>query len=276
MFKKPMFLNGGLLIISGLLIYNVSQMWLSFSPLQEINGVAQQPEVKENLLHNEKKGAPQLASLSSYDVIGKQNVFRPERREWKPPPSPPPASKKPAPRARKEPEPLAPPPLPDPALMGIILEEDGEKLAIMQGHRREKAVVATRRGRRGVRRNIPDRIVADRVRTYHEGDTISEGVILEIQEDKVIIEKEGRKIEIAIGNKSSEKVVAPSPKKKKSSYPYRTPRDSSSPTYAPKDELPFRTSPNLNRRKRLEKLRSSRGRFSPRRKIRAPKEEEEE
>jgi hypothetical protein len=254
MFKKPMLLNGALLLLSGVLIYNVSRMWLSSSPPLTVNGVMKQPETED--VSSEKKGDKgKRVSAGAYDVIGRQNVFRPQRREWTPPP-PPPASPKPVPEVKKEPEPPTPPPLPDPAVMGIIVEENGERIAIMQGHRREEIAVRSRR-----RGRIPVRIVADKVGTYHEGDTISEAVIVEIQEDKVIIERDGERIELALGNKAAERTRPSSARKSRPTpSPYKHPGVSPSTGY----KQPAGSSPpplpndGLTREERMEKFKASR------------------
>ncbi len=207
MFKKPLILNSTLMIISGALIFNLSSMWISYLKSRELSGIVNDAEIVEASVGGAEKAKVKQVSLKDYAVIGKQNVFRPQRQEWT---APPPVPVKPkAPEViPKDPEPLPPVPLPDPAVMGIILEEDGERIAIMQGHRREKVEISasSRRRRRRAPRQMPDRIVADRMKTYHEGDTISEAVILEIQENKVIIERDGEKIELVLGNKSSENV----------------------------------------------------------------------
>jgi hypothetical protein len=213
MFKKPMLINSGLLIILGMLSYNLSQMWLSFYNPSGFDELAKKPEITIPSADKNNTGEPRRDSLKMYNVIGEKNVFLPQRQEWTPPPVVA-APSKPGPVPDKEPEPPPPPtPLPNPTLMGIIMEEDGEKIAIMQGHHREeveaRATTPSRFSRRIAPRAIPDRIVADRIKNYHEGDTISEAVIVEIHEDKVILDRDGERIEILIGNKSGQSAPAP-------------------------------------------------------------------
>ncbi len=238
-------------------------MWLSYSKSREFSGPVKDTEIAEASTSEVKSIKARRISLKDYAVIGKQNVFRPQRREWTAPPPVPVKSKPPA-VIKKVLEPLPPAPLPDPAVMGIIMEEDGERIAIMQGHRREKIEVrmSSRSRRRGPPRRIPDRIVADKMKTYHEGDTISEAVILEIKEDTVVIEKDGEKIELRLGNKSSERV--PSSIKRsvtRKNRPWtpsrRLPTTYEQPATADTGEFPLKY-PKGVRRERLEKFRKSR------------------
>lgn len=266
MFKKPIFLNCALLIISGVLTYSISHVWLSYSKAQMYGELLTTSEVAESPPHKKTAAKTKQVSLSSYDNIGKQNIFRPQRREWTPPP-PKKEEPKPPPPVKKPPEPIPPPPLPDPAVLGIILGDDGERIAIMQGHRREE--IPTRTGRRGRRssRKVPDRIVADRMRTYHEGDIISESVILEIKKDRVIVEQNGEKKELELGNKPA-KSTSPTPPRSNTRrrVPASRTRRSSprTPTALQAEqtdaEQESRSSRKDARRERLQRIRKSRSR----------------
>ncbi len=203
------------------------------------------------------------ASLASYDIIGKKNVFRPQRKEWTAPPPPKRVKRvkkvksKPAP-----PPPDLPPPLPNPAVMGIIVEDDGTRIAIMQGHKREDVVVRSFSRRKTRRRQKPrSRIVADKIGTYHVGDSISEAVIVAIEPNKVVIERDGKEIELILGEKSSEDRSPPairkSVKKPKAASPYLQPDFPIGEDAIPPPALPHR---NLTRSERLDKIRKSRNR----------------
>ena len=47
MFKKPLFLNSTLMIISGVLIFNLSRMWISYSKSRELTGIVNDVEIVE-------------------------------------------------------------------------------------------------------------------------------------------------------------------------------------------------------------------------------------
>lgn len=66
---------------------------------------------------------------SFYDVVVKKNIFRPQRSEWKPPPPPPPP--KPEKTAEKKTDKKII--LPDLKLTGVILLDDGRRVAIVEG-----------------------------------------------------------------------------------------------------------------------------------------------
>jgi len=152
------------------------------------------------------------AELEVYKVIGSKNIFRPERKEWTPPPPKPKPKEKPKPKpAAAQPEPT---PLPKPVLLGVILSGD-KRIAIMQGHRREE--VQFKHPRLRSRRWRPrERIVQEPVGRYEVGDTISEAQIVEILEDKVVLERDGERFEVALGaeTKAEPEKVRPRPVKR--------------------------------------------------------------
>ncbi len=194
--RKTFLLNLLFTIAIVYLALNLNQIWgPSPPPSLQIKALpqAQPAKVKKSAA---KKAGKTVAALSSYKVIGQRNLFRPQRKEWTPPPPPPPPPRKPK---KKEPPPLPPPPppdpLPEPTVLGIIIRKD-DKVALMQGHKREEISSPARRSSRrssSKRYTTPKRyrIIQEPMGRYHVGDTISEGRIIKILRERVVLEREG-------------------------------------------------------------------------------------
>ncbi len=189
-------------LISVCIIYlgvNLKQVWSTASNLK-LEAVPP-PAHKQNKPEKEdgKKVSKKIAAFSSYKIIGDKNMFRPERREWTAPPAPPPPPPLPVAKIVKPPPPPPPPPLPEPTLLGIIIDEDS-KIALMQGHTREEIVTPQRRTFRNPRFRAPKRynIKQEPMGRYHVGDTISEANIIKILNDRVVLERDGAVFQILL------------------------------------------------------------------------------
>jgi hypothetical protein len=205
--KVPLFsINLALAGTMVFLVWDTTNTWLFTTdvPVEESSAVITKQQEPEQKSEQKKK----RKHLRYYAMIGKENLFRPERQEWKAPPPPPP--KKPeAPPPPPEPEaPPPPPPLPNPTLDGIIILTETNKIALMKGSHREGASSSTpaqptsnqrrpriRRPSRPVSRY--GRIVTEGVKRYRIGDEVSEMTVENILEDHVVLKrKSGEKVEI--------------------------------------------------------------------------------
>ena len=116
--------------------------------------------------------APGSIHFSNYKVISQKNMFRPERKEWIPPPK----VDKPPPRKPVKAKPKTPPPRL--TLYGTIIYGENVRIAIIKG---------------GGKGGSPGR-----KRNYRLGEYISGYLIKEIGEDKVLLVKEDDKIELKL------------------------------------------------------------------------------
>lgn len=113
---------------------------------------------------------PGSIHFSNYKVISQKNLFRPERREWIPPPK----ADKPPPKKPVKAE----TPAPRLTLYGTIIYGENVRIAIIKG--------GGKGGSPGQKRN------------YRLGEDISGYIIKEIGEDKVLLVKEDDKIELKL------------------------------------------------------------------------------
>ena len=185
--------------------WDATNTWLMELPLEEDTPItAKQEEKKE-----EKTQPKKRKHLRQYAMIGKKNLFRPERKEWKAPPPPPPAKPEPPAPPPEKVEPPPPPALPNPTLDGIIILSETNKIALMKGAHRESPPASTTpatksrfrgrsRGRSASRRSSrPGRVVTGKTNRYRIGDEISEMTIENIVDDRVVLRrKNGEKVEI--------------------------------------------------------------------------------
>lgn len=180
----------------------------------------------------EKKTKARKKPLRHYAKIGKKTLFRPEREEWEPPPPPPPAKPKPS---SPPVEPTPPPPLPplaDPILDGVIILSDTNRMALMRGsHREENASIKrnSSRFRRNGRRHSQTRstrnsykTVKDEAKFYRVGDEISEMIIEQILDEKIVLKRKsnGEKVEVPL--RSKEKVAQQSAKSAREKPPTKS------------------------------------------------------
>jgi len=177
-------------------------------------------------------------SIEKYSTVSSKNLFRPDRKEWKPPPPPPP--KPPEKKEEKEEEEEAPKPelpdLPSPFLYGIVIAGKDKRMAIMRGYKQpdvKPLFAATPRfmGRvsiSGVRRKIPRpvrkvRPILDKKSSvYGIGDYISGAKIVSIEKDLVTLERDnGTSIEVKLFDKEVKKPSAPASRAKRGIPPRR-------------------------------------------------------
>lgn len=205
--KFPLFsINIVLVGTLAFLVWDTTNTWLLTTdlPVDETTAIAKQSKPEQESRQKKKRN-----NLRHYAMIGKKNLFRPEREEWvAPPPAPPPKPKAPPPPPEPE-EPPPPPPLPDPTLDGIIILTENNKIALMKGSHREggssnpapPAQPHSRfrgRSRRGSRpASNYGRIVTEDVKRYRIGDEVSEMTIENILDDRVVLKrKSGERVEI--------------------------------------------------------------------------------
>jgi len=209
--KVPLFsINLALVGTMVFLVWDTTNTWLFTTdvPVEESSAIITKQQEPEQESEQKKK----RKHLRYYAMIGKNNLFRPEREEWKAPPPPPPPKKPEAPPPPPEPEaPPPPPPLPNPTLDGIIILSETNKIALMKGSHREGGssnadtpAQPTSNSRRPPRIRRPfrpvssyGRIVTEEVKRYHIGDEVSEMTVENILEDHVVLKRtSGEKVEI--------------------------------------------------------------------------------
>ncbi len=182
--KNVTLLNLLLFTLIGGLCYNLKQIWADF-PLQTDTLISEAAGSSQTDAWRLKERAKtRKPALREYAIVATANIFRPERTEWTPPPPPPPPPPPKPKLLKKKPPEALPPPLPDPQLMGIVIEEN-ERMAIMRGHKREEIKLG-KVSRRRSRRKLPSRIVKEPIKSYRVGEEISDAKIVEILETKVI------------------------------------------------------------------------------------------
>lgn len=186
--------------------WDTTKTWLLELPLEEDTPITAIQEKKKE----EKNQPKKRKHLRQYAMIGKKNLFRPEREEWKPPPPPPPVKPEPPPPPPEKEEPPPPPALPNPTLDGIIILSETNKIALMKGSHRESPASASKtsatksrfrgrsRGRSTTGRSTrPGRVITGETGRYRIGDEISEMTIEDIVGDRVVLRRtNGEKVEI--------------------------------------------------------------------------------
>lgn len=206
--------------------WNIVNTW--FMPKDRLY---QSPE--KVIMHGEpikkEKKKVKRKPLRHYAMIGKKTLFRPEREEWEPPPPPPPEKPKPSPPPAEPTPPPPPPPLADPILDGVIILSETNRMALMRGsHREERTSTRGNSSRFNQRRHSRTRptrksykVIKDEAKFYHIGDEISEMLIEQILEEKVVLKRKsnGEKVEIPL--RSKEKVAQQSAKSVQKKPPTR-------------------------------------------------------
>ena len=210
MFRKIFLINAGLLVIVLLLSYNLYKIWSKVAvDIKSPPGPVQEMQ-RPDLSYSAEDVGPDYAPSSrmSYAPIIERDLFRPEREEWQPPP-PPEEEETEVKQAAPFPQYPGQPPQPEmkkPDLFGIIIIGESKRYAIMQGWGREEQQERTRKIRLAdgqIREvplpTLPGQLKQDKVTAYRIGDYISEAQLVDIQSDKVVLEKDdGERYEILL------------------------------------------------------------------------------
>jgi len=210
MFRKIFWINAGLCVIVLLLSYNLYQIWSQVAvDIKSPPGRVEEVQRAETPYSSEDDGPDYTpSSRMSYAPIIEKDLFRPEREEWQPPP-PPEEEETEVKQAAPFPQYPGQPPQPEmkkPDLFGIIIIGESKRYAIMQGWGREEQQERTRKIRLadGQIREVPlpmmpGQLKQDKVNAYRIGDYISEAQLVEIQSDKVVMERDdGERYEILL------------------------------------------------------------------------------
>ena len=212
--KRVLFINGMLLLFSLVLSYSLANMYISFRKYKNgyIESVSNRAGVDKNnsSVNNispkkEKLATPLVKKTHiDYSVIPKKSLFRPQRKEWTPPPPPSPKKKAPPPPPKKKRT------IPLPQLFGTVIAGK-TKIAIMQGYIREgdipifKEVIISGRKTRIPLPPIKGKLVKEKMKRYYVGDVISDVKIVDIKQDRVLVE-DGKEIkEILLKGKAKQK-----------------------------------------------------------------------
>jgi len=172
----------------------------------------------DDLLNVEK------VALEKYVSVSDKNLFRPERKEWKPPPPPPPpppvktshqasSSKNEVPEEPPKPK---EPDLPDPFLYGVVAGKN-KRMAVMRGYIRTETKPRFREiNVSGVRKKIPLPVrpqppkLEKKSTIYEVGDYVSGSKIVAINKAVVELQRDsGEKFTVKLFDPSVKKPASP-------------------------------------------------------------------
>lgn len=237
MFRRLALLNLLLLGMSTLLAYQIREVWNSpppnFSILKQkpSSGNGPKGKVPPNPNNSPHKGnnekdpkkpspAAGLSPAEAYQVVGQANLFRPDRKEWVPPPPPPPL-----PAAVVPPRPALPP-ASSFRLYGTLNMPDGSAVALMEG----PSGVAPSNPSPSFGRRFPStpmpttgRSEPGRAKRYRINDLIGGYRIVDIRNDRVMMEGDGLKAEVLLRDPSTPKQRPAAPPQLMAPPPYPPP-----------------------------------------------------
>ncbi|MBI2877877.1 MAG: hypothetical protein HYY20_13460 [Candidatus Tectomicrobia bacterium] len=209
MSKRLALLNLLLVGMSGLLVYQVHEVWngplpnlsaLGRKPIAEINSRKALPIHPSDEDFQRTSPAPP-PPIEAYQIIGQTNPFRPDREEWIPPPPPPP------PAAVVPPKPALPPPNSF-RLYGTLRMPDGSAVALIEGplgFNPSKPSPSMRRRSPAPPPPSGGKSKPGRARRYRMNDLIGGYRIVEIRRDRVVMDGEGLKVEVLLRDPNAPK-----------------------------------------------------------------------
>lgn len=232
MFGKLTLVNLILTGIAGFLSYEVHQTWVAppVKPGIEMNeerkdlsSESPSEEFSDSELSRNKKilsSRPRpMPSMKEYQVIGQKNLFRPDRKEWVPPPS-----------TTDEKSPLIP--STNFTLYGVVTMPDGSKMALLSesalpSSRARRASFRNRRKRQPRKKRqvrSKTRLQPSPTQKVRVNDMIGGYRVAEILHDKVILSGKGQKTEVLLRDPENPKnrPRAPAVVKKPASPPPKT------------------------------------------------------